>query len=68
MVLVLVTYGDPSFYSKVGFAAVKTEFIEPPFELSQVEGWLAQTSDGEEVTSSFGKCACVSAFENPSYW
>lgn len=65
---VLVTYGDPNFYSKVGFAPVKQEVIEPPFRLSQPIGWIAQTSDGKKLTTPWGKCSCVSAFDNPSYW
>lgn len=67
-VKVLVTYGDPGFYSKVGFVPVKPEVIEPPFRLTQPEGWLAQTSDGTKINASVGKCSCVPAFDNPSYW
>ncbi len=63
----LVTYGDPNFYSKVGFTAVKKEVIEPPFPLSQPKGWLAQSLDGTQVSSSLGKCSCVPAFNNPDY-
>lgn len=67
-VKVLVTYGDPIFYSKVGFAPVKPELIEPPFRLSQPGGWLAQTSCGKKITTKLGKCRCVPAFDNPAYW
>lgn len=64
----LVTYGDPDFYSKVGFAPVEETMIEPPFPLSQPEGWLAKNLIGTEITASTGKCSCVSAFDNPNYW
>jgi len=64
----LVTYGDPAFYSKVGFAPVEEKKIEPPFPLSQPEGWLAQDLDGRHITPSIGKCSCVLAFNNPKYW
>ncbi len=67
-VKILVTYGDPSFYSKVGFASVKEEMIEPPFRLSQPEGWLAQPLNGRPMAASMGKCSCVPAFDNPTYW
>ena len=65
---ILVTYGDPSFYSKVGFNQVEEKLIEPPFPLSQPEGWLAQDLNGRQITASIGKCSCVSAFDNPKYW
>lgn len=64
----LVTYGDPSFYSKVGFNQVEEKLIEPPFPLSQPEGWLAQDLNGRHITASIGKCLCVPAFDNPKYW
>jgi len=64
----LVTYGDPSFYSKVGFNQVEEKLIEPPFPLSQPEGWLAQDLNGRHITASIGKCSCVPAFANPKYW
>jgi len=65
---VLVTYGDPRFYAKVGFTPVKPSIIHPPFPLSQPEGWLAQNSDGTKLTTVLGKCSCVPAFDNPAYW
>lgn len=64
----LVTYGDPTFYSKVGFSLVEEKKIEPPFPLSQPEGWLAQNLKGRHITTSIGKCSCVPAFNNPIYW
>jgi predicted N-acetyltransferase YhbS len=64
----LVTYGDPAFYSKVGFNPVKEKKIEPPFPLSQPEGWLAQDLNGKHITTSIGKCSCVPAFDKPKYW
>ena len=64
----LVTYGDPAFYSKVGFVPVDESIIEPPFPLSQPEGWLAQSLNEQKTIKSVGKCSCVSAFDNPNYW
>jgi predicted N-acetyltransferase YhbS len=64
----LVTYGDPRFYSKVGFTPVEEKKIEPPFPLSQPEGWLAQDLNGGHITARIGKCSCVPAFNNPKYW
>ena len=67
-VKLLVTYGDPGFYSKVGFLPVDESIIEPPFPLSQPEGWLAQSLNEQQSIKSVGKCSCVSAFDNPNYW
>jgi predicted N-acetyltransferase YhbS len=66
---ILVTYGDPQFYSKVGFTPVDGRIIQPPFPLSLPEGWLAQDLVGrKQITNSTGKCSSVPAFDNPKYW
>ena len=67
-VRILVTYGDPGYYSKVGFTPANAKTIGPPFPLSQPEGWLAQTLNGKPICTSIGKCSCVPAFDNPVYW
>jgi predicted N-acetyltransferase YhbS len=67
-VKLLVTYGDPVFYSKVGFLPVDESIIQPPFPLSQPEGWLAQSLNKQNIIRSVGKCSCVPAFDNPNYW
>lgn len=64
----VVTYGDPAFYSKTGFRQVSTELIEPPYELSQPIGWLAQMLNDQDIQPSTGKLGCVEAFNNPDYW
>lgn len=64
----LVTYGDPNFYSKVGFSPVEETKVEPPFPLSQPEGWLAQPLNAKNVTASLGKCSCVGALNTPKLW
>ena len=37
---IVVTYGAPAFYAKVGFLPLSPETIPPPFDLSQPDGWL----------------------------
>ncbi|WP_415891571.1 GNAT family N-acetyltransferase [Neptuniibacter sp. PT8_73] len=64
----VVTYGDPAFYSKTGFKQVSTELIEPPYPLSQPIGWLAQMCTDRDIEPSNGKLGCVEAFNNPDYW
>ena len=67
-VRVAITYGDPKFYTKVGFRAVSHETIRAPFELSQPEGWLGQSLMGNSIEMLSGECTCVEAFRNPAYW
>ncbi|MHA7834080.1 MAG: GNAT family N-acetyltransferase [Algiphilus sp.] len=62
------TYGDPRFYSKVGFTAVNTETIPAPFALTQPEGWLCQWLKDGTPRSVDGPVHCVTPFDNPDYW
>lgn len=62
------TYGDPNFYSKVGFAQVSESIIKAPLPLSYPEGWLVQSLNGEPVESIVGDCVCVEALNNPELW
>jgi len=64
----VLTYGDPAFYSKVGFRHISDEAVRPPFQLSQPEGWLGLSLTGFSIEEFSGSCACVSAFRDPAYW
>jgi len=64
----VLTYGDPSFYSKVGFAAVSVEVIPPPFKLSFSDGWLVNSLSTKELETITGKSGCVKAFNNADLW
>ncbi|WP_064608275.1 GNAT family N-acetyltransferase [Photobacterium sp. J15] len=62
------TYGDPNFYSKVGFAHVSEEQIKAPLALTYPEGWLAQSLVSEKVAPIKGNSSCVEAISKPVYW
>lgn len=64
----VMTYGDPAFYSKVGFKPISATMIKPPFKLSQPEGWLGLSLTGKEIKPVAGDSSCVTAFNNPSLW
>ncbi|MEZ6039972.1 MAG: N-acetyltransferase [Planctomycetaceae bacterium] len=64
----VVTYGDPAFYSKVGFRSISPQAIRPPFELSQPEGWLGQSLTSTPVEEFRGHCQCVAALSDAAYW
>ena len=67
-VSVAVTYGDPSFYSKVGFQALSESVIQAPLKLSMPFGWLGQSLTEEPIPTIEERPACVKAFNNPVYW
>ncbi len=65
---VVVTYGDPSFYSKVGFQHLPENVIQAPLTLSMPGGWLGQSLKGEPIPVIDTRPACVKEFNNPAYW
>ena len=62
------TYGDPGYYSKSGFNRISENIVKAPFELSQPEGWLAQSLDGNPVKAMRGSTKCVEALSDQKYW
>ena len=62
------TYGDPNFYSKVGFRCITETIAKAPFELSQPEGWLCQSLVGDEIKPIAGNSRCVEALNKAEYW
>ena len=62
------TYGDPRFYSKVGFSQISESIVKAPFELSQPEGWLAQSLSDNPVEAMHGSTRCVDALSDQTYW
>jgi putative acetyltransferase len=67
-VRLVTTYGDPAFYSKVGFRPLSQEIIKAPHRLSQPEGWLGQSLTDDPIAPIPGGCRCVAALDNPAYW
>jgi len=64
----VVTYGDPAFYSKVGFQALSESVIQAPLPLSMPEGWLGQSLSGKAIPILKSRPACVQEFDNSAYW
>lgn len=64
----VVTYGDPSFYTKVGFQQITEETIQAPLTLSMPFGWMAQSLTGDVVDPISGPCRCVKALHKQVYW
>jgi putative acetyltransferase len=64
----VITYGDPNFYSKVGFSVITEQVIPAPKKLAQPEGWLAQSLFGDEIEPIAGKSHFVEALNKPELW
>ncbi len=64
----IFTYGNPQFYSKVGFQPITEEVAKAPLKLTYPEGWLAQSLVSEHIEPINGNSTCVSALNNQQYW
>ena len=65
---IVVTYGDPAFYGKVGFRPVTTDQVPSPHTLQMPQGWIAQSLTGDGFAPLQGPAHCVPAFDNPAIW
>ncbi|WFE87498.1 N-acetyltransferase [Roseibium porphyridii] len=65
---VALTYGDPKFYSRVGFKPITEEDVAAPFKLQYPFGWLGQSLTATPLTSIKGSSRCVTAMGKPIYW
>ena len=63
-----ITYGDPKFYSKVGFGVITEQVVPAPLKLEHPEGWLAQSLVGDEIEPIAGKSYCVEELNKPELW
>jgi predicted N-acetyltransferase YhbS len=63
-----VTYGDPTFYGRVGFKVISQDNVPAPFPLQLPEGWLGQSLNGAPLTPLRGPSRCVPAFNDPAFW
>jgi putative acetyltransferase len=66
--LVAVTYGDPSYYGKVGFLPLSEAVLKAPLDLSMPHGWLGQPLSKEPIRPRTERPDCVEAFRDPAYW
>ena len=64
----LLTYGDPNFYSKVGFKQISENTIKAPFKLTYPDGWLALSLSDKEINPIQGSTMCVNALMDQKYW
>ncbi|NTS78006.1 N-acetyltransferase [Catenovulum sp. SM1970] len=64
----VITYGDPNYYTKVGFKPVTEAQIKAPLPLSFPHGWIAQSLIGNTLPSIKEKPVCVAALNQAQLW
>lgn len=65
---IVLTYGDPNFYSRPGSTPITEAFALAPFTLRHPEGWQGQSLTGAASTPLKGDCRCVAALNDPAFW
>ena len=65
---VVITYGDPAFYGKVGFMPLSETIAPAPLTLSYPHGWIGQSLNKKKFTVLKGPCSCVAPLNNPVFW
>ena len=65
---VAVTYGDPAYYGKVGFAPITEVEARAPFTLRLPHGWLGQSLTDRPLEPLKGPSRCVAALDRPEFW
>ncbi|MEC8080980.1 MAG: N-acetyltransferase [Pseudomonadota bacterium] len=65
---VVITYGDPAYYSKVGFEPLSETVIQAPVKLSMPFGWQGQSLNVQPIPVMADRPTCVQPFKDPAYW
>jgi predicted N-acetyltransferase YhbS len=65
---IAVTYGDPAFYGKIGFAPVTEATLPAPLPLSHPHGWIAQSLTAAPLSPLKGPATCVPPFNSAELW
>ena len=65
---VAITYGDPNFYGRVGFAPITEDQARAPLPLSLPHGRIGQSLSDEQMPVLRGPSTCVSALNRSDVW
>lgn len=65
---VVVTYGDPNYYTKVGFEQISESVAQAPLALTQPQGWMGQSLSSGAMKPLAGPSQCVEALNKPELW
>ena len=64
----VLTYGDPDYYGKTGFAPISQATAPAPYPLSMPHGWLGQSLTTQPLKRIKGPATCVAPFATPDLW
>lgn len=64
----VLTYGDPAYYTRAGFATISIADAAAPQELTMPHGWMAQSLTGREFVPLRGRCSCAGPLNRPELW
>ncbi|WOI58371.1 N-acetyltransferase [Palleronia sp. LCG004] len=65
---VAITYGDPDYYERVGFAPIVEDQARAPLPLSHPHGWVGQSLTGRQMPVLCGVPSCVVALNRADIW
>lgn len=65
---VAITYGDPSYYARVGFMPITERQARAPLPLSLPHGWIGQSLAQQPMPSLRGSATCVPALNRADVW
>lgn len=65
---IVMTYGDPAYYKRVGFGQISEAEAAAPFPLQQPQGWMTRSLSGQVIGSLCGQSSCVEALNDPVFW
>lgn len=64
----VISYGDPAYYARVGFAPIRPEDVPPPMHLRMPEGWIGQSLTDAPLGRFTGPSRSVAALSRPRLW
>lgn len=64
----VITYGDPAFYTRAGFVQITERQARPPLPLSMPQGWLGRPLLSDAMPHLRGPSYCVPALHRPDLW
>ncbi len=65
---IVLTYGDPRYYGRLGFVPVSEQDAAAPFKLQHPHGWQGLSLTGHPWIPLRGRSLCVGAFNDPVFW
>ena len=65
---IVITYGDPDYYGRVGFRPITEDRARAPLPLSVSHGWIGQSLTEEQMPVLQGPSTCVAALNRNDVW